>query len=287
MSAILLVLSAVSVLVVGLLVGGALYLSEKPPKITPANYLERKPPDVNKPVVVFMGNSITHGRIGVNYVDMIEDQMRDIDIEFINAGVNSELAWNILQRVDKVIQCEPDVVTILVGTNDANASMTHSTMKDYVRRMKLPRDPDKGWYKESLSSIVMRLKRETNAKIALISIPTIGEVSDHPAFIRSAEYGKIVHKVASQLEVTYLPLHEMMAERLNKNENNARYSYEKYFIGIIKGIMRHYILRRSWDDIARGSGFSLHVDYLHLNTAGAQLVADLVVEFLQSTLTRT
>jgi lysophospholipase L1-like esterase len=287
MSTILLVLFMLSVLVIGLFVGVTIRLSEKLPKNNPSRYLKKQPLDNSKHVVVFMGDSITHGRIGVNYVEMIEDQLRGNDIEFINAGINSELAWNNLQRVGQVIQCEPDVVTILVGTNDANASLTKSLVNDYVRRMKLPRDPDKEWYKESLSSLVMRLKSETNSKIALISIPTIGEASEHPAFIRSTEYGKIVHEVAEQLDVTYLPLQEAMIERLKENEGNASYPYEKYFIGIIKGIISHYLLRRDWDDIARGSGFSLHVDYLHLNTAGAQLVADLISEFLQSTLAQT
>jgi hypothetical protein len=55
----------------------------------------------------------------------------------------------------------------------------------------------------------------------------------------------------------------------------------------MKGIIKHYFLGQDWDEIARASGFSLHVDYLHLNTAGAQMVADLIIEYLQSTLTRT
>jgi len=275
-------------LFLGLLLGSPFYLSERPPNINPSNYLKmRSVSGEKKKVVVFMGDSITHGKIGVNYVEMIKERFLSESIEFINAGKNSELTWNLLQRVDKVIQCDPDIVTILVGTNDANASMSEKTMKSYVKRMKLPRDPDIDWYRDSLSSLIDSLKENTSAKIALISIPTIGEDSRDAAFGRSAEYSRIVQEVSKEEEVAYLPLHELMVERLESSQSRATYPYRKYFIGILKVIINHYLLRREWDDIASASGFSLHVDYLHLNTAGAKLVADLLTEFISSTLTQT
>ena len=118
-------LVAIFGLVLILLVGGAYYQSMRHPKNAPSKYLKQKTQGKNrKSVVVFMGDSITHGRIGVNYVDMIKEQLDDQQSEFINAGINSELAWNNLQRVDEVIQCNPDIVKVLIGTNDANATLS-------------------------------------------------------------------------------------------------------------------------------------------------------------------
>ncbi|MFW9807233.1 MAG: SGNH/GDSL hydrolase family protein [Candidatus Thorarchaeota archaeon] len=275
-------------LVLAILIGGTYYQSERLPKNTPSNYLKRQTLiKENTGIAVLIGDSITHGRIGMNYVEMVERNFNEGQFEFINAGINSELAWNCLQRVDEVIQCKPDIVTVLVGTNDANASMSEKQMKDYIKRMKLPRPPDIDWYRESLRSLVIKIRTETNARIALLSIPTIGEDSSHPAFQRSSDFGRIVNEVAEETGVTYLPLHEKMVEYLQDGSAEPSYPYEKYLIGIIKGIMYHYLLRKSWDEIASSSGFSLHVDYLHLNTAGAQIVADMITEFIQSTLTRT
>jgi lysophospholipase L1-like esterase len=282
----ILILVASSILVLILLIGGAYYQSERPPKNSPSNYLKQRiRNNGRKSVVVLMGDSITHGKIGVNYVEMIEGQLKGESIEFINAGINSELAWNNLQRVDEVIKCNPDIVTVLIGTNDANAAMAEDNMKSYVKRMKLAKNPDIGWYKESLISLLSELKKETKAKIALLSIPTIGEDVNHPAFIKSSEYSKIVQIVSKEANVTYLPLHERMVERLRENPVSAKYPYEKYLIGIFKGIINHYLLRKSWDELARNSGFSLHVDYLHLNTDGARMIADLIGRFILSTLT--
>lgn len=276
------------ILLLSLLIGRAFYQSESLPKNTPSKYLKQRTQDNDrKSVVVFLGDSLTLGKIGVNYVEMIEGQFEGEHVEFINAGINSELAWNNLQRVDEVIQCEPDIVTILIGTNDANASMTEDSMKSYVKRMKLPRNPDSDWYRETLVSLVKKVKTETSARIALLSIPTIGEDSNHPAFNKSSEISQIVHGVAEEMDVTYLPLHEKMVEFLQDTQVSASYPYEKYLIGIFKGIINHYLLRKSWDDISRSSGFSLHVDYLHLNTEGARMIADLIGVFIQSNLTRT
>lgn len=153
--------------------------------------------------------------------------------------------------------------------------------------MKLPRKPDSTWYRETLKSLVIRLKTETDAHIALLSIPTIGEEAGHPAFIRSSEYSMIVKNVAEEENISYLPLHEKMVEFLQKFPRKAIYPYEKYYIGIIKVIINRYLLRNSWDYLADKTGFSLHVDYLHLNTAGARMVAELVSEFIQMVLPET
>ena len=277
------------ILVVGLLATNVYYQSMmKLPPNTPSKYLKQQfGNDKQRPVLVLLGDSITHGRIGVNYADIVAGQLEDRDLEIINAGINSELAWNALQRLNEVIDCEPDIVTVLIGTNDANATMSKDIMRGYIRNMKLPREPSSEWYRRSLISIVEGLKAKTTARIALLSIPTIGETTSDPAFMRSSEYSAVVKKVAEETDVTYLPLHEEMAEYLHKTHGNVKYTYEKYKIGIIKAIISRYLFRRSWDDIARSSGFTLHVDYLHLNTAGARMVADLISDFIQSTLSGT
>jgi len=283
-----LVVIASFVLVIVLLIGNTYYQAVKLPDNTPSKHLRQQTKgNGHKSVVVLMGDSITHGRVGVNYVDMVEEQLESEQFKIINAGINSEFAWNNLQRVDEVIQCDPDIVTVLIGSNDANATLSTDTMRSYVRRMKLPREPDSGWYRESLISLVKKLKTETNAQIALLSIPTIGEESNHPAFIRSSEYSNIVHEVAEETNISYLPLHERMVEFLHDTPGSATYPYEKSYIGFLKAVINRYLLKKSWDNIARSSGFSLHVDYLHLNTAGARMIADLIGEFIQSVLTQT
>ncbi|MDA3005912.1 MAG: hypothetical protein O3B97_04565 [Actinomycetota bacterium] len=44
--------------------------------------------------------------------------------------------------------------------------------------------------------------------------------------------------------------------------------------------MEHYMLGRSYDNIAQSAGFLLSPDGVHLDTAGARIVANLAGEFL-------
>lgn len=86
-----------------------------------------------------------------------------------------------------------------------------------MRRMKLPQLPDHAWFRETLRTIVTPLQSETSALIALLSIPTIGEKPDHPAFLLSQSYGTSVKEIAMETGVTYLPLQEQMTAYLGEN----------------------------------------------------------------------
>ena len=122
-------------------------------------------------VVVCMGDSITHGRVSHNYVDELAAHFADRGFTFVNAGINGELAYNLLQRIEQVTRIEPDFITILIGTNDALASLNEKNAARYVRQQKLPRNPDRKWYEENLVKLVDALQANTAANIALLSLP--------------------------------------------------------------------------------------------------------------------
>ena len=251
----------------------------KLPKNRPEKYRKL----TTKKVVVLAGDSITHGQIGENYVTMLSQRLDKEQFELVNAGVNAHLAWNLLQRVDEIINCEPDYVTIMIGTNDANASTSKEESESYVKIMNLPQMPDQTWYRNVLQEIVTRLQEETAAKIALISIPPIGENPDHFAFELSSKYSKSIEEMASMTGTTYLPFHEKTSEILKERPGSPTYPFERANIGMIKAVFKRYILRRDWDSIGEASGFQLHIDYLHLNTKAASLLTELIEDFIKET----
>ncbi|MFX0062558.1 MAG: SGNH/GDSL hydrolase family protein [Candidatus Hermodarchaeota archaeon] len=253
----------------------------KLPNNNPSKYLKRKiPSKKSKRNIVLIGDSITHGRVGKNYVELLAERLDDEQFELINAGINSELAYNVLQRLDDIINCKPDIVTILIGTNDANGSFTPKNQKFYTKRMKLPQYPTSEWYEENLKSIITQLQLETKAQIAVLSLPTIGEISNHPAFMQSIKYSKIIQNVARKTGACYLALNERMASYLKEHPTNPKYPYEKHRLEMYKAIARYYLFRESWDQIAANKGFNLHIDYLHLNSVGAMMVVDLIEQFV-------
>jgi lysophospholipase L1-like esterase len=74
--------------------------------------------------VVCFGASLTAGTVSADYVAMLRARPALAGFRFENHGSNGDLAWNGLQRLHRVIGEAPDFVTILIGTNDANATLS-------------------------------------------------------------------------------------------------------------------------------------------------------------------
>src|SRR5258708_28876423 len=158
--------------------------------------------------VVGIGDSLTRGQVSVDYVKMLASRDIGGSVRFTNAGVNGDLAFNVLQRLDPVIDLQPHAVSVLIGTNDTNASLSEKNIRMMTGMKKLPRRPTIAWYRENLTAIVDRLAKETSARIALLSLPVLGEELGSESVRRSADYSAVVKEIADTRKVTYLPLHE-------------------------------------------------------------------------------
>jgi len=233
-------------------------------------------------VVVCAGDSITHAAVSADYVRMLEDRFDGSGYRFINAGVNSELAYNLRQRLDDIIACKPDVVTVLIGTNDVNALVTENLMTKYINEQKLPVEPDIDWYRDNLEAIVQRLTDDTGARLALLSLPLLGEELESEANRNTAIYSEVVKAVAEKYGAAYLPLNEQQVGMLQAHNHVPRSTYRGERSAMYKAIAKRHLLRRSWDAIADEGGFMLLTDHIHLNDRAAAGVADLIGHFLEN-----
>ncbi len=156
-----------------------------------------------KKVVVCIGDSLTHGRVSYNYVDDLDQRFPD-EYLFVNAGINSELAYNVAQRLDAVIALQPDYVTILIGSNDVLGSLGEESARRYIKKWKLPQAPDRPWFRENLTQIVARLQKETRAKIALLSLPPVTEDIAHPGYRQARAYSTVIREIAEDNNFLFL-----------------------------------------------------------------------------------
>ncbi len=263
-----------------LILGGGLYFLGRS-VVSKATALPDNSPAVchpgfsDRPVVVALGDSITHGRVSANYVDLLA--ARYPQFRFINAGINSELAWNALQRIDQVLACSPAFVTVLIGTNDVNAKFSTKDEDRYIRNMHLPRRPDREWYEENLGRIAERL-RSSKVKTAFLSLPPIGENAATDANARVQDYNRIIERTARNSGAAYLPLFERMAGRLKGRPDNGLCRDGSH--PIEAAVARHYLLGQTWNQAGAANGFYLLTDCLHLSENGADVVAELIGDFL-------
>ncbi len=268
-----------------LLVSLALSLSRariELPRSNPKSLLEkrRKTDGGRKPLAVCAGDSITHGVVSANYVDILSTRHPDWD--FCNAGVNSELAFNLAVRLDEIVALDPDAVTILIGTNDVNATFGFRKALGYYALYRLPERPSMLFYQENLTLIVRRLKRETRARIALLSIPPIGEDPRHYAWLRTEEYAAVIKGVAHREEVEYLPLRERLCAYLEGLPRAEPLPFNRMPQAQTRALRSRLIYGKTFDEISAANGFRLLVDGIHLNTHAAAMAADLVEGFLHA-----
>jgi lysophospholipase L1-like esterase len=92
-------------------------------------------------LVVCAGDSLTRGRSSANWVEILQPRFAPGGYELVNAGIDGDLAWNVLARIGDVVHCEPDIVTLLVGTNDVIATYSAFLEKMYRRLQCLPHAP--------------------------------------------------------------------------------------------------------------------------------------------------
>jgi len=239
-----------------------------------ARYPTRMPMQPGKPRLVCAGDSLTHGNVSANYVELLAQKLPDWQV--FNAGINSDLSETLLRRLDDVIAVKPEVVTVLIGTNDVNATLSRVALFSYRRHGKTTGTPDAERYRRNLREIVWRLKSETSAHIALLSLPPMGEDLAHEANRRADFYSELIHETAVTEGVMYLPLREKLKEELIRNPSTPRIRYEETVKTVALAALLRHVFGWSYGRIAQRYGNRFLTDNLHLNEAGAALVAALI-----------
>lgn len=230
--------------------------------------------------VACLGDSHTRAQVGVDYIKMLKERTAESPYVFTNAGVNGDLAHNLLLRLDSVIEQQPDAITVLIGTNDANASLSEKNTRMMTRMKKLPVRPTIEWYRESLGAIAARLSEETDARVALLSLPVLGQEPDSEPVRRAGEYSEVVKETAAAYGVSYLPLYESQLQHLRSSGHTPGISFRDGRTLSSRAAMQHFVLGRSFDGISRRRGLELTTDFIHQNSRGAAMIAAVIEEFL-------
>ena len=194
--------------------------------------------------LVFQGDSITdagrdkrnYHNLGLGYPkyasELIKDANPDINFEFINFGISGNRTCELFDRLyNDGIAFQPDIISFLIGINDVWHRYGPSYIATTDEQIALN-------YRE----ILKRIKRETNAKIVILS----PYVLDAEATSYMKEDLKtvlpIVRKLAEEYADAYIPLDELFdeamktqpaplyysADGVHPNENGAKFIAEHY-----------------------------------------------------------
>lgn len=234
-------------------------------------------PSGGRPVVV-AGASIVRGRASVDFVQILRERFPSRD--FVNAGVNGNLAWELLQRIDQVIACRPAQVVILIGTNDVQATLTADATHETRESKHLLEDPSLGWYAACVMALVSRLEG-AGAGVALCSLPPIGQDLGAPVNVVVREANAALQRVCDATGAAYLPVYEHLADLLASQGATTGPAWTGSWTPGLASLVEHFAFGRSYDAIALARGWILSPDGVHMDSTGAGIIADVVTDWLE------
>jgi lysophospholipase L1-like esterase len=220
--------------------------------------------------IVFLGDSLTWGRYGGDFVAEIAQRLPEHEI--INSGESGNTSLSLLNRLDDVLALEPDGIFVMVGGNDAISYSQPETRRYYQQVQKIP----DGIITPELFS---RTYRELLTQIQLNYIMTwvgLAPKEYNPAVVEAAEqFNALAREIAESLNIAVLdfmphfkpehipdrsPLNLATINLIGKRANSGWSDYES----------------------ARAEGdYTYSFDGLHITPESAPRFADLIIEFLR------
>ena len=237
------------------------------------------PKNNTKPVVVFCGDSITHGHIGYDWVSAL--RKKDDSKIYINAGINADLTWNLNERVDNIIKHNPDYITILIGTNDAIGSQNIKHIQDYYVSTKgLPRLPHIDWYRSELERFITTVTVQTDAKIAISTLPWLGEQSNAEIITVVKDHNDIIRSLSKKYNLTLIDLFKNFEDSIDSNNSVPYTTTEWRRIRGLRAVILHYVFGWSWNRIGEKYRLKLLCDHIHLNEKSGAIFQNLMEDFI-------
>jgi lysophospholipase L1-like esterase len=233
-----------------------------------------------KKKILFLGASITQGKISESYIKILKNTLNTKEYKYINQGVAGYESYNVFMKLNKAIITKPDFVVLLLGTNDVLSSLDPK-LAELTRKIKhIPHEPSLFHYSTNITNIVKELKLKTNSKIAIASLPVIGENLESIENRTISEYNNELKKIAERENVAYLPVYEKQKNFLiNLNGGKGKDCINSTKMAF-RSLFLHYLLFIKLDTISKKNGFLLLVDGIHQNSVGAKFIADEVERFI-------
>jgi lysophospholipase L1-like esterase len=242
----------------------------------------------SRQTVLCLGDSLTHGNVSANYVDLLNRRLDSESVRLVNGGINGNMVHDVAARLDALLAetGNPDVVILLIGTNDANATLDSTVAERALAHPDLGRVPDEAYYRSALEELVRRISGSTGAIVILVSIPPIGENPGSPEWTRSLEFAEAGREVADATESRYVPFAEELSARIMSDPppSDDLPSHSNWYRGMVEALIRRHFFDSDFNSIGSRNGYRYHSDQLHLNEEGALVLADLLEPEIRQTL---
>lgn len=234
-----------------------------------------------RPVMLCLGDSITVGNLGGDWVGPLSDQLSPEGPQVINAGMNGAVVLNVIEKLERALATEPDLAVLMVGTNDVMAAERPERARLYVHRGRLKQVPTFAASLQQLQTLVAELARRV-PRVALCTIPPLGDDPSHPVSTLVDRYNREVRQLAAAHGCELLDVHAEILSLLPDRGRPYVGPLFKAMCAMLWASASRFILGRSWDAISRRAGFGATVDGVHMSDVAAARIGALVASFAEA-----
>ena len=226
--------------------------------------------------ILFLGDSITEGVPGVSYIAMIKDNISKLDL--VNRGIGGDTVSSLLKRVKKMDDLSSfDQIILFIGVNDVFGKLTNTyKVLKILRKQKWALN--ESMFQKQYNELINIILSE-NKNIVIIPPLLIGEDINNKWNTELLVLINIVKGIAKHKKINYLDIYNEYKEYL---ENKEISNFLPIKITKLLKDMKILTDRPSIDLESKNRGLHLTLDGVHLNSVGAQIICDTILEQLKS-----
>jgi lysophospholipase L1-like esterase len=219
--------------------------------------------------IAFAGDSLTAGRPGSSYFAALRERLAGQTL--VNLGRGNDTVVSLYRRLARLHLGEPfDIAFLWIGVNDV-AQGSPWTFQAIGLLKRQPRSRNLAEFRAYYQATLDLLRRYARRVVA-VSMALKGEDVASPCNRELETFSKAIQELAScGARTEYLDVRAVMIERL------AGKRISNYLPSSVIRVALDALTLRSDEQIDRQAaerGLHLTLDGIHLNSAGAQLVAD-------------
>ncbi|RKD31209.1 SGNH/GDSL hydrolase family protein [Thermohalobacter berrensis] len=236
-----------------------------------------------KKKILYVGDSITEGISGVNYVKYIEKEFPNY--LHINQGLGGDTLLGISNRLMSLLENEEfNYIVFEAGHNDIiipyfekQGLLLKMTAKKLRSRGSIPTDINN--FKEVLENKMREIKKITNAEIILTTLSCIGEVLNSDLNNKRAVINRSIKEVAKKYKCKIANVGDAFDEKLRRVDSGNYLLGGFYKLMLIDPI---FSKKNKWaEKISRHRKLYLTIDGVHINGEGAKIYANEIIETLR------
>ena len=217
--------------------------------------------------ILFIGDSITEGKIGIGYVDIIQRNFPEFQCQ--NYGRGGDTLSGIFARLFKILKTETeyyDVIVIEAGHNDLFLPYVKSKWKVTSIRKVTPLNKIEDFYDNGLRMVGLYSK----AKIIITTLSCLGEDLNSPINEKRRLVNEQIKKVGAKHGAYIADVSPFFDKLLRKSTSG--YNLMDHPLNLVLDYFRSK--RMNWvEKISRKRGLTLTIDGGHLNSKGAIIYA--------------